>query len=386
MLKLKIANNANDGHIVTCTLFDSDAVHDIGGLNASSSTPAVRVFDGLAAGTYYIRIATYYDNFEFAPYTLTDSLYTYNYTADTEPDNSPYQAKTIASNKTVTGHDGFYYTYNSSDGADWWKINYTGSGNLDLKFKLENHLGDNSFSPTEFRLYSDTIKDPIYFNTFSSSTNDINLQSLAKGSYWILVSPSVNYFGFESYSITNSYTVLPVTFISFNGVLQNNSALLTWSTANELNNKGYEVQRSNEGMNFTDIGFVAGQGNSSQQNNYSYTDYKIVSGFNYYRLKQIDVEGRINYSSTIRLDFTNFDWTISGNSLNDTWVQLQLDEISNVAIQVLSINGNAIQIINKGNISAGIYSIPLNLQNAGSQVYVIKLMVNNKSYSKKIIR
>ena len=196
----------------------------------------------------------------------------------------------------------------------------------------------------------------------------------------------LNYFGFESYSITNSYTVLPVTFISFNGVLQNNSAILTWSTANELNNKGYEVQRSNDGINFTDIGFVAGQGNSSQQNNYSYTDYKIVSGSNYYRLKQMDVEGRFNYSSTIRLDFTNFDWTISGNSLNDTWVQLQLDKISNVVIQVLSINGNAIQIINKGNISAGTYSIPLNLQNAGSQVYVIKLMVNNKSYSKKIIR
>ncbi len=67
-------------------------------------------------------------------------------------------------------------------------------------------------------------------------------------------------------------------------------------------------------------------------------------------------------------------------------MQLQLDKASNVFVQVFSINGKIIQTINKGNIPEGTYSIPLNLRNAGSGMYVVRLVINNKAYSKKIIK
>lgn len=180
---------------------------------------------------------------------------------------------------------------------------------------------------------------------------------------------------------------LPVTLITFNGLLQNGNALLTWRTATEINNKGFELQKSMDGQAFTDIGFVPGNGNSSQLHNYNYTDQKVVSGSNYYRLKQIDFDGRFTYSSIIKLDYTKFDWALLGNpAANNSWVQVQIDKEANVSVQVVSMSGNVIQNINKGKIPSGAYSIQLNLINVSSGIYVVRLIVDGKSYSKKIIK
>lgn len=192
------------------------------------------------------------------------------------------------------------------------------------------------------------------------------------------------------YSGTKTFkteSVLPVTFISFNGVLQNNVVALSWSTATEINNKGYEVQRSMDVQNFKAIGFVNGHNNSSQINNYTYTDEKMVSGTNYYRLKQIDNDGKFNYSSVIKIDYSKFDWSILGNPVsNNSWLQLQLDKPAHIVIQIVSVSGKTIQLIDKGNLTAGTYSIPLNLNNVSSGIYIVNLIAGNKQYAKKIIK
>lgn len=101
-------------------------------------------------------------------------------------------------------------------------------------------------------------------------------------------------------------SVLPVNFISLNGKLDGDKAILTWSTATEFNNKGFEVQRSNDSKNFYDMGFVNEHNNSSEINTYTYTDVKVAGGSNYYRLKQIDNDGKFTYSSVIKLDYSKF--------------------------------------------------------------------------------
>lgn len=182
-------------------------------------------------------------------------------------------------------------------------------------------------------------------------------------------------------------STLPVTFLNFDGSIQNGKALLSWSTANEINNKGFEVQKSNNGQTFTDIGFVAGHNNSTTVNSYTYTDVKVVSGANYYRLKQIDNNGNFDYSSVIKLDYSAFDWNILGNPVSgNSWIQLQLDKSSEVSIQIVSMNGNIIQTINKGNLSAGTYSIPINLSGKSAGLYVVRLMVDGQPFSKKIVK
>ena len=185
----------------------------------------------------------------------------------------------------------------------------------------------------------------------------------------------------------SQFAALPVIWLNFNGIPLNNETYLSWSTATEINNKGFEVQKSMNGQTFTGIGFVTGAGNSSLINNYSYTDTKVLSGSNYYRLKQIDLDGRFSYSPVIKLDYSKFEWAVMGNPVNsNSWVQLQLDKTANVSLQIIAINGEIIKTINKGIISAGTYSILLNLPEISTNMYIVRLIVNGEAFSKKIIK
>ncbi len=181
-------------------------------------------------------------------------------------------------------------------------------------------------------------------------------------------------------------TQLPVTYLNFNGVLQNNEAILTWSTATEINNKGFFVERRSDAQTFTDIGFVQGNGTSVSVNNYTFSDAKLISGNNYYRLKQIDLDGNFSYSPVIKLVFDKFAWSILGNPSSNAWVQLQLDKTHNVSIQIISLSGLVMQTINKGNIGAGTYSIPVDMSHYAPGMYMVKLLVDANTYSKTLLR
>ncbi len=192
-----------------------------------------------------------------------------------------------------------------------------------------------------------------------------------------------NYIGIDEFSYQST---LPVTLFNFMGKVKDNKALLTWSTANEINNKGFEVELSRDNKTFTSIGFVSAAKSSGGINNYSFADNKLLSGTNYYRLKQIDNDGASKYSTVVKLELQKFAWDIFGNSSNNSWIQLQMQSQANVAIQIVSINGKLIQTINKGSIAEGTYNIPLNMGSATHGIYVIKLMIDKSSYTKKLMR
>ncbi len=95
---------------------------------------------------------------------------------------------------------------------------------------------------------------------------------------------------------------LPVTLSGFGGERQGSNNILKWTTATEANNKGFELERSIDGVNFSSLAFVqtkSNGGNSSLSHNYLYTDSKPFKGNGYYRLKQVDKDGRFNYSSVV---------------------------------------------------------------------------------------
>jgi len=113
---------------------------------------------------------------------------------------------------------------------------------------------------------------------------------------------ATNYtYGTELY--TTSEKLLPVTLLNFTGALKGNDALLQWQTANELHNDYFNVQRSTTGGGFTTIGRV--QAKTGTDNNYNFTDAGVTAlGVNklYYRLQQVDEDGKNAYSKTIQLD------------------------------------------------------------------------------------
>ncbi len=92
---------------------------------------------------------------------------------------------------------------------------------------------------------------------------------------------------------TNSFTILPVTLLHFNAQEATAGGVkLTWSTAMEVNNDRFTLERSSDGLHFTLIGTVPGKGDNNQPVDYSFTDPSPDQGSNYYRLTQFDRDGR----------------------------------------------------------------------------------------------
>jgi hypothetical protein len=106
-------------------------------------------------------------------------------------------------------------------------------------------------------------------------------------------------------TVTLSFSIpigLPVKLISFNAMLINNKVDLKWVTASEKNASHFVIEKSTDGSNFSDIGVVFAYGNTNEQKSYEYTD-NISTSNNaviYYRLRQVDVDGKFDYS-TVRI-------------------------------------------------------------------------------------
>ncbi len=95
---------------------------------------------------------------------------------------------------------------------------------------------------------------------------------------------------------------LPVKFLSFSGAQNNHHISLQWATAQEMNSEKFEVQRSMPGTNWETIATVSAAGFSSMPTDYSYVDATAIATTLLYRLKQIDYDGKYDYSTVIRID------------------------------------------------------------------------------------
>ena len=111
----------------------------------------------------------------------------------------------------------------------------------------------------------------------------------------------------SSSQVTFSASVpTPITLEAFTATRTKSAVVLDWITAKEMNNKGFDIQRSTDGNNWTSIGFagsLAPAGNSDAKLYYSFTDASPVMGKNYYRLKQIDFDGIFDYSPVKQISF-----------------------------------------------------------------------------------
>ena len=96
---------------------------------------------------------------------------------------------------------------------------------------------------------------------------------------------------------------LPVELVEFTGIIEDKQVLLNWSTASENNNKGFEVQRSVDGVNWAKLDFVTGKGFSNVFNEYRFIDIDPNFGINYYRLKQVDFDNAFEYSGIVTINF-----------------------------------------------------------------------------------
>ena len=113
----------------------------------------------------------------------------------------------------------------------------------------------------------------------------------------------------QAIGIGSTSVALPVTFSSYTVHKENCSAVLNWSTAMEHNNQYFALERSGDGRMFAPIGQVAAAGNSTTTQHYSYTDSKPLTGLNYYRIAQVDIDGK---RTTTGVQALHFDCSTMG--------------------------------------------------------------------------
>lgn len=174
---------------------------------------------------------------------------------------------------------------------------------------------------------------------------------------------------------------LPITLLSFSGYKQGNVNILRWTTANEADNLGFELQRSLDGINYTAIGFVnslAPGGNSSSQLNYFFTDNNPVSDKQYYRLRQVDIGGYSKFSGIILIKgdkpgALNIDGMFPNPASNTINVIVATPDRSLITLVVTDINGRTL-IQKVANVGTGSNTIPIDISRLNNGSYLVKLL------------
>lgn len=191
-------------------------------------------------------------------------------------------------------------------------------------------------------------------------------------------------------------TALPVELISFTGQLTDKGVELTWTTATELNNYGFEIQRAVAGdqagtLKWEKAGFVEGHNNSNTPLNYSFTDEVPVNLNLEYRLKQIDADGSFKYSGIVKVDIANIPgkFELSQNYPNPfnpgTTVKFALPADSRVVLNVYNLLGEKVaELVNK-ELPAGYHRVKFDGSSFASGVYIYKLQAGDFSAVKKFI-
>lgn len=180
----------------------------------------------------------------------------------------------------------------------------------------------------------------------------------------------------------------PVELTSFTATSNLNDVMLNWTTATESNNSGFEIERRTTDE-FISIGFVNGKGNSTEPNQYSYTDKNLSNGKYEYRLKQIDFNANIKYSDIIEVKLIYAaSLQLEQNYPNpfnpSTKIKYSIPEPGFVNLSIYNLLGEKLTELVNEVLSAGEYQNNFNANNLPSGVYVAKLSAGNFSKSIKM--
>ena len=184
--------------------------------------------------------------------------------------------------------------------------------------------------------------------------------------------------------------VTPVELTSFTATSQNQQVTLNWATATEINNNGFEVQRSTENSEFVTVGFVRGNGTTTNQSEYTYVDRNMVAGTYSYRLKQIDYNGVYEYSDAIEVEVLNLDsYVLNQNYPNpfnpSTKIAYVLKEKTNVKLLVMNALGEEVAVLVNQTQDQGYHQLDFNASNLPSGIYFYSLQTDNFSETKKML-
>lgn len=226
---------------------------------------------------------------------------------------------------------------------------------------------------------------------------DINLyggigKGLALGADMSLYAVGMFYYSVLKYSQSSP---TPVELSSFIGTVNNSTVELSWTTASEVNNQGFEVEKKNakwksEKGKWEKIGFVNGNGTTTETQSYSFADENLASGKYLYRLKQIDFDGTFEYSNEVEVIVSVPEkFELSQNYPNpfnpSTKIKYQIATSNPVSLKIYDVLGNEVATLVNEIQSTGNYEVTFDASSLPSGTYFYRLQTGSLVESRKMI-
>lgn len=290
---------------------------------------------------------------------------------------------------TVTANDGEYFI-RSTTGA---------LGTLDLGYTTPFVVSDNTWyrliltveNGSFFKAYIDgqfifdhnvkPIDDVRYslasvIHLFGDDDGDDGLIDCAEIAIWDYALTAA-----EVTALGGVGTVLPVELTSFTATASKNSVNLNWSTATELNNNGFEVQRKDLQSDWRTLGFVKGFGTTAEPRDYNYLDKSLTPGKYSYRLKQVDFNGSFAYSDVVEIEIVASEFKLFNNYPNPfnptTTISYSLPADAFVSLKIYNSIGELVDEIISENQMAGFHQLNFNADNLPSGIYFAEINADN---------
>jgi Secretion system C-terminal sorting domain/Cleaved Adhesin Domain len=245
-------------------------------------------------------------------------------------------------------------------------ISTTGTNTTDFTTVLDMLSWDSGTVDTSWTDHSYTLTD------YVSAGSDIYI------AFREHVSDNVTYGAAVSLDLVTVTPGTPVELVSFNAVVNNNNVNLNWNTATETNNSGFAIERKSGNSDYAQIGFIQGNGTTTQKKYYSFNDNNLQAGAYTYRLKQIDFDGSFKYSNEVEANVTSpAVYSLQQNYPNPfnptTQINFSLKVDSKVTLKVFNILGQEVVTLLNKNMTSGEHNVTFNASNLTSGIYLYKI-------------
>jgi len=269
---------------------------------------------------------------------------------------------------SFTGYSGDIYDYEGGaiSPSRAHAILVVGYDDNEQYFKAKNSWGFGWGENGYFRIAYDDVTDDVQFGGYACTASGI----------------------YTSYST-------PVELSSFIARVIFNSVKLEWETKTETNNYGFDIERSTDGINYSNIKFIKGYGTTTIPQSYNFSDTDLQIGNYYYRLKQIDFDGQVSYSEAVEVVLSApLDYSLTQNYPNpfnsETKISFKLPEFNSVSFKIFNALGQEIKTLLQQDISAGYHSVSWNGSDLNGRivptgVYYYQIKANNFVETRRLV-
>jgi hypothetical protein len=292
----------------------------------------------------------------------------------------------------------FWTKYDIESNWDYGQVDVS-SNNGTTWYPLQGQYtepGVGSFQPNGEPLYdgvrSNWVREEISLASFKAAQNKIRFQLNADG-----------YIERDGWYVDDIgiiiYQIIPVELLSFSANVKSNNVELVWSTASEMNNQSFEVQRANgnsgeDNLNWQTIGSVEGNGTTTERSDYLFTDKSPVNGISYYRLNQIDFDGTFRILNSEMVEFNLVqEYELEQNYPNpfnpSTIINYSIPSAGQVSLKIYNLLGSEVAVLVDEFKEAGNHSVEFSTEKLnskiGSGVYMYTLKAGSFTQTRKMV-